>query len=634
MKKQILQLALCATLTLLPLSGRATDFGTEKTVSTELNWNVNTLTTDEPTSSNYTGNTPYAYNSVYIRKANSAGSSSGSTKWSDGTDVSWTSILNFGAATESQDGITSSERTAGGNTSIRRCVAFNASVPGTCYALVRVEATTTKVSLYHKKNEVDDVTPPTTGTYHEIKYTALEQGAFYIAANGAFKVAAIRFVPAYSLTTTATDGGSIAVTGASEVATSGDIKYYSKGAELTLTADSADGYKFVSWSGVDSSIGATATVTMTENKAVTANFAKAIVTTKWTFDQYVDDYNMFGSSTNQDAKEFTEGLYLHTRDADAANYKVLKASAQIANEATNFSSQTKTYKKGETYPALTIRSGNRNSAAHATLAGQKVNADGISYQAPAAGTFYATFYASTATTFHTYKNSTTEKSETSFSDKEGKELSVVVASGDVIYICNYGTGMSYLLEAYFVPTSADAAKQTVTIPESGYTAFSSTHNYTLPTGLKAYIVNEVGTQAKLKEITYIIPACTGVLLKGEDEGNYTLNSAVSSSAVTTNYLIANIVAYTLPADDGGTNHNYTLYNGATTFFSPATGVEQPAGTAFLRTTVSALTLQIDASTVGMDEIEANSKAVKFIENGQLFIRREGKVFSITGARVK
>ena len=196
MKTRLLKLALCAT-TLLPMGAWAIDFGTEVTVSTELNWNVNTLTTDEQTSSNYTGNTPYAYNGVYIRKANSAGTSSGSATWSDGTAVSWTSILNFGAATESQSGITSQERTAGVNNSIRRCVAFNAAVAGTCYALVRVNSVGTKVSLYHKKNEVDNVSPDANNKYFEIKYSCTEAGAFYIAADGAFKVAAIRFVPGY-----------------------------------------------------------------------------------------------------------------------------------------------------------------------------------------------------------------------------------------------------------------------------------------------------------------------------------------------------------------------------------------------------------------------------------------------------
>jgi hypothetical protein len=40
------------------------------------------------------------------------------------------------------------------------------------------------------------------------------------------------------------------------------------------------------------------------------------------------------------------------------------------------------------------------------------------------------------------------------------------------------------------------------------------------------------------------------------------------------------------------------------------------------------------SPTAIDETEASAKAVKFIENGQIFILRDGKVFNLTGTRVK
>ena len=40
------------------------------------------------------------------------------------------------------------------------------------------------------------------------------------------------------------------------------------------------------------------------------------------------------------------------------------------------------------------------------------------------------------------------------------------------------------------------------------------------------------------------------------------------------------------------------------------------------------------STVGFENIEATENAVKFIENGQVFIVREGQVYNVMGARVK
>ena len=40
------------------------------------------------------------------------------------------------------------------------------------------------------------------------------------------------------------------------------------------------------------------------------------------------------------------------------------------------------------------------------------------------------------------------------------------------------------------------------------------------------------------------------------------------------------------------------------------------------------------STVGFENIEATENAVKFIENGKIFIIREGNIYDATGARVK
>lgn len=49
---------------------------------------------------------------------------------------------------------------------------------------------------------------------------------------------------------------------------------YSPGTTVTLTATPSSGFKFNSWSGVDSSDGTTATVTMNSNRTVYANFVQ------------------------------------------------------------------------------------------------------------------------------------------------------------------------------------------------------------------------------------------------------------------------------------------------------------------------------------------------------------------------
>lgn len=496
------------------------------------------------------------------------------------------------------------------NSLFGKSMAFNTSVPGICYVYMSGNGNTESRNNYIIFQSVagsadatgisgDNATTTTASTYNTetvIKYTATTSGTFHIAFGNGAKIYAVRFVPLFSLTTSVSpDNSGLIETSVNPVSSN----LYAKGTEITLTATPADGYIFSSWTGVDSFEGATAAVTMNSNKEVTANFTKAAVVTKWIFEEYMPGHNLFGSSTSRDAMEFTDGLYLHTRDADAANYKVEAVDLEIANDATDFSSQTKTYSHGGTYSAITIRSGNSHSGSHATLPGQKVDADGISYQAPAAGTFYATIYASTATTFYTYQNSTTTYTTTSFSAKEGKDIKVSVESGDVIYICNYGTGSAYLLEAMFVPTTPESTHTTVTFKSvgGGYATFSSTKNYTVPTGVTAYYVSSVDDTENKAVMTSIdagsvIPACTGVILYKDgvttEDVTVQMSTADKTNAVD-NQLRANIVAYELPASGDG-KYNYTLaYESSNPVFKHVASTDPgilAGGKAFLRTTVN------------------------------------------------
>ncbi len=69
-------------------------------------------------------------------------------------------------------------------------------------------------------------------------------------------------------------------------------------------------------------------------------------------------------------------------------------------------------------------------------------------------------------------------------------------------------------------------------------------------------------------------------------------------------------------------------------------VEVKQGTVTIEYPVNSLYLYafgfqaVAGPTVGFENIEATEKAVKFIENGQIFILRDGAVFNLMGARVK
>lgn len=479
-----------------------------------------------------------------------------------------------------------------------------------------------------------------TARYYVYKATVSADGAVsFMVSNNCYiaYIKVLRPYTAYTLTTTASPAAGGSISG-------NDDGTYKANTTVNLTATPNDGYKFVSWTGVDSSDGATATVTMNADKNVTATFEKKVATTVWKFDQYVASAALVSSTANSPAsEEYTDGLYFHTKSQTNDNHKVV--TLERKNDGSTFSSQTTTYAASSTYMAVQIGKAGSNTVS-ATDASAAVACDGIAYKAPAAGTFYATFYAGSAADVAVYKNSTeSPASTTNFSNKEGKEISVSVAANDVIYLVNTSSSnIIALLEASFVPTTADAVTKTVNITNAGYATFSATQNYDLPSGLEAYIVSGVNeTTATMTKVDEI-PACTGVILKGA-EGSYTLTSKETTSVdVSSNMLKANITDYTLPADDG-TNYNYILVAGASSaVFKHSSGSGTlAANKAFLRTTTNVtssgapgFTLDFGTGTTGITEIEksvnAGNEAV-FNLNGQRVAQPKKGLYIVNGKKV-
>ena len=540
--------------------------------------------------------------------------------------------------------------TSGGTT--YPAIAFKNSVAGkVCVIAAKTSTSTATLRYYYKSNSSTATNVSVTTTPTEYTWDVAANEVTYITAGTAagLRIFGVRFIPnTYTLTINAENG---------TVARYPEKTKYDYNDEVTLTATPAEGYKFVSWTGVDTEEGATATVTMSDDKEVTATFARASMSTVWTFEQYVPGVNMFGTSTSKDAIEYADGLYLHTRDADADGYKITSADFTISNNlAADIVSQTRTYKRGGAYSAINIQQGIQDDIRASTGSGElnvdtKANCNGISYKAPAAGTFYATFYSEQKVNLYIFKNKFL-KSELTDDDKKtigrdsdpkmgGGTISVTVAQDDVIYIVSDAGGDKkvYLLEVMFKPTAADAANKTIEISSAGYATFSAMQNYTLPTELKAYVVSNVSeTTATMTEVS-MIPGGTGVILSGEP-GEYTLTSTESVTPVGDNYLRANLKAYELPADDG-TNYNYTLAAGPTFKHSSGSGT-LTAGKAFLRTTVNAtstpapvLNIAFGGSATGIEKVavEQQANGVYYNLAGQRVAQPTKGLYIVNGKKV-
>lgn len=504
-------------------------------------------------------------------------------------------------------------------------VAIKTSVPGTLYVAMTPsadESGTSRIYFGDGTNTPSSVSSgsvalSTAGTVYYPSATSTVAGSFFVGATVACKIYAMRFIPAYALTTSASPSAGGLIT---KTLSSGSMvgDNYVIGSVVTLTATPADGYKFVNWtddndSDAELSTSETYDITMSKAQSVTAHFVKASATTVWNFQQYYGDETITGGSGTS-VKDYN-GLYLHNNLSHALN-------AKKGNQVVALVPSAGTTGAKEKFSQLI-----GTNAVDASIA-----LDAIAFETPGAGTITVTAYASSATSdrgIHIYSGNTRVDSVAFTANKETKTASYTASGVEKIWIVPFGGSKTfYFEEIKFIPTTADAMTKTVTIGSAGMASFSATQNYVVPEGLKAYTATSInGDRTMLTEITGgVIPACTGVVLKG-DAGTYTLTSTESASAVTGNLLKANIADFNLPQVQG----DYTNYTLAASGFVKVKSTDAgtlAAGKAFLRVTTPAASgakevylMDFSGEVTGIDDINDNVNANKKID---------GKVYSITG----
>ena len=182
----------------------------------------------------------------------------------------------------------------------------------------------------------------------------------------------------------------------------------------------------------------------------------------------------------------------------------------------------------------------------------------------------------------------------------------------------------------------------VTTNEDGWASFANKVALAPLGGLKAYYAeyDAANTAVDLHE-TDMIPAAEGVFLYGNALTEYFLTPNVSglSASAEQNDLVG-CVSYTDVS--GVTDAIYCIRNvGGVSALYQYTGANIPAGKAYLPVTVSGpnpapkhITLRFNG-TNAINNVEAESvKAEKFVENGEIFIRRGNEVYNLQGQIVK
>lgn len=259
-------------------------------------------------------------------------------------------------------------------------------------------------------------------------------------------------------------------------------------------------------------------------------------------------------------------------------------------------------------------------------------------------------YAASSLVNATYSEKYTYGNRFAYVVTEDGDVEIGLAKPDSKTMC-YFYGI-YAYSDNYVPVS---------IGEYGYRTFSNTNNldFTNVEGLTAYIAtarDDVNSTIRMQKVDGIITN-TGLVLKG-DEGTYnipisaTSGTTYNTSSTPKNYLFAISSDYDLGTSGTGTNYVLSVQeinSVETVVWAPITSDENKAsvkaGQAALwiptagTSSARGLRMVFDGDVItGVTNFEAAEAAVekegKFVINGQLVIKKNGKMFNANGAQMK
>ena len=181
--------------------------------------------------------------------------------------------------------------------------------------------------------------------------------------------------------------------------------------------------------------------------------------------------------------------------------------------------------------------------------------------------------------------------------------------------------------------------ETVTVGTAGYTTYVTKQKVSFD-GVTAYIAKSVNAETITLEEIEEAPVGTPVIIKAA-AGTYPLTALSTNPTISGNILLASdgIIAgdgssiYALGVGKTGENQ------GEVGFFLVKSGQTIPAGKAYLSYSApgapSMLRIEDEVEVAtNIENVEASDKAVKFIENGQLLIKRDNVVYDTMGRIIR
>jgi len=165
----------------------------------------------------------------------------------------------------------------------------------------------------------------------------------------------------------------------------------------------------------------------------------------------------------------------------------------------------------------------------------------------------------------------------------------------------------------------------------------------IPSGITAYtgVLNPAETELALTQVSgTVIPANTPVLVKANAAGTYAFAPSNTGADAIASSLKGVAVETTVASIEAANTGKKCLTLGEN---SGVVAFRQPAGESIAANKVYLLVntsspapsvIRIVENTTNIENVEANEAAVKYIENGKLYIKKNGVTYNVVGAVVK
>ena len=185
------------------------------------------------------------------------------------------------------------------------------------------------------------------------------------------------------------------------------------------------------------------------------------------------------------------------------------------------------------------------------------------------------------------------------------------------------------------------------VSAAGYASYyNSVEAYRMPNGVEGYVFNTSDGLVKEYESGKVVPAGTALILHAA-EGKYPFVFATGGAAPTaTNQLLGTDAVTTLPADANAYFYGLSLNSAGDEgsvglYWMNATGEAFTNGAhkAYLKVAKSSAPARYylfngENGATGISELQQGEKTCKFLENGRIFILKDGHVYDVTGRAVK